>query len=1011
MISPQIANTAINQVGLEALGLASGQLAQRWTDSTPTYDASAMTLSSTDAWRAMTGGVFTWHAFGAPALTDATGAPLSDVVGVFSFHSQAALRIRRLAGARFDGRTDGLAVRPTPFFAAIRNGDPPAEILAVSESDPPLAPIHASVKTELSRGTLTFHDDQGLIIDPVPVASMFLDLMITFTALRTGSTGAGDVSSIAGLVSGPVRRVHIVNLFGGPWVDPADGVGLRIGTGSRLDSGPHEWPDGQALQASATDPGNLRFGFAPEGTLGTTTLNPPSFPATPVPSGSSAPSLNAQFFRVAAVDLGLHLRGNRSADSVEGVPGADDDTVLEPAPVVRDGDTLAFLRDGQATTGAVSEAAGVSGFRLAASPTVATDVAFPANRADRWPAAPTTTETPQALSAEISSRARTEMSAAYAGAGPDVVVTWPAGSLPVEAHVRVFPRVDPGPAIVPLAELDFARRGEGAAGIAKAAGLTLLVKDPFRVGTGTPPADPSLRFDLLIVTRAGAVQGRLMGGLEVNVASGGTAPSEPPVTNALDALPLDQRGIAPAPIIGLPSTAPATGSDPVLGALGEAAPRQSPRFRTMARMDSVVAGHDGGTPGSWQAINTPGFLDGRSVRGDADLGNPGNPAGPEDHAPGVRVTRRLALDLARAALRRTHHLATRLPELDDNRWNVPTAGTGNFAGALLQNVAATVESPELDLVPETVVHALPGDWSGLISAIQSFLPPALNPLISAIPAPGAGDRWVEEVRREAFAAKHGRRDSQWNWRWAIAHARQLVYIETPLFASTAAGTDPHEVDLVNLLRDRLAAAPDLRVIIAVPKRIPFGPGYESFAQYFHQARNAAIAALQAAAPKRVVAFHPVGFPGRPEVIRGTVAVIDDVWALVGSSSFSRRGLTFDGSIDVAFLDKTITRGSSSALRELRRNAMARTLTLAPPTPGETANASWVRLAQPVSAFKLVQEIVARGGDGLVEPLWPGLPETELPAVDRAIADPEGRGFPSVLELFASILADLGPNRV
>ena len=134
-----------------------------------------------------------------------------------------------------------------------------------------------------------------------------------------------------------------------------------------------------------------------------------------------------------------------------------------------------------------------------------------------------------------------------------------------------------------------------------------------------------------------------------------------------------------------------------------------------------------------------------------------------------------------------------------------------------------------------------------------------------------------------------------------------------------------------------------------------------------------------------------------------------MWALVGSSSFSRRGLTFDGSIDLSFLDRTLRQGSSSAVRELRKNAMARTL--APPAPGETANASWVRLDRTRPAFELVREIVERGGDGLVEPLWPGLPTSELPALDRAIADPDGRGFSTILGTFADILAGLGPERV
>jgi hypothetical protein len=1016
VINPALATGAFNTGGLDAMGQASGQLAALWAEGTSSYDQIAMTLTLSEParWKAMAGGLLFWRAFGASELTDAAGEFLTGVVGVVRFHPQSVLRIQRLAGVRFDGRTDGSAVRPIPYYAAIRDGRAPDEMSSMVESDPPLAPADASVGTALTHGRLTFHDELGLIIDPVAVACMFRDLMQGFPALRnpsagqpgdlTGGTG-GSIKNICDLAAG--RRLHIVNLFGGPWSDRPGAVGLRFGSGPRLTAGPHDWPDGQTLNATASNGGDLRFGFSPEGTLGTAALSPPDFPGTVVP----APVLGREFFRVVAVDLALHLSGNRTATAIEEVPRADPATVLEPSPAVRDGDTLDILVDGQAAMGAVTEVALLPGFRLAVSPTIATDVLLPASRADRWPAVPAPTETPEPLDADRSRRARSDVTGTYVGSGPDVALSWPAGSLPAEAHVRVFPRVDPGPAIVPLAELDFSRRGDGASGIAKAAGLTLLVKDPYRVGTGAPPAEPALRFDLLVVTRAGVVRGRLFGGLEVSVGTGGIAPTEPPASNALSALPQTQQGISPSPRLGLAPTAPATGTDLLLADLAEVAPRQSPRYRTMARTETVIAGHDGGSPGGWRSVLTSGFLNGRSVRDSARLGNPGNPAGPEDHSPGIHVTGQLALDLARAALRRTHQLVDRVQELNEGRWNATPAGSGTVAGAILQNVAQKVESPELDLLEESLVHALPDNWSNLIANIQPFLPSSLNPLVSAVPAPDAADRWVQEVRREAFAAKHGRRDSQWSWRWAISHARRFIYLETSLLSATAAGTNPHEVDLIPLLRNRLTSAPELRVVIAIPKRIPFGPGYESFAQRFHLARNEVVASLQPVAPKRVVIYHPIGFPGRPEVIRGTIGVVDDVWALLGSSTFSRRGLTFDGSIDLVLLDRVIKRGVSETVRNFRKHAMARTLGLAPPVPGETASAGWVRLAQQRSAFELVREIVERGGDGLIEPLWSGLPEAELPAVDRDLADPEGREFSTNAGAFAEILAGLGQDRV
>ena len=331
---------------------------------------------------------------------------------------------------------------------------------------------------------------------------------------------------------------------------------------------------------------------------------------------------------------------------------------------------------------------------------------------------------------------------------------------------------------------------------------------------------------------------------------------------------------------------------------------------------------------------------------------------------------------------------------------------------MLTTVADTVDSPELRLVPESVVHALPSDWAGLVQAIANFLPSSLSSLPGLVPTPAAADRWVDEVRREASSAHHGRRDAQWSVRWALAHAQRLVYLETSLLGASAASDAPASgFDWVAALVARLAEAPDLRVILVTPKRIPFGRGYESFAQRFHVRRTEAVAALRAAAPDRVAVLHPVGFPGRPETVRGTVAVVDDVWAMLGASTWSRRGWTFDGAVDVAWLDRQLSDGASVAVRDLRRRAMARVFGLAPPAAGETASAGWVRMAEPRSAFGWAREVVDRGGDGLCEPLWPGLPETELPALDAAIADPDGRSFDAVVALFADLLADLGPNGV
>ncbi len=179
------------------------------------------------------GGSFQWHKFGV-SLRDASGARLDGIVAVFRFHPQAALRVRRLIGQRYDERTDGRASRPVPWFAAIRGGEAPAEMPDIKPNDPPLAPTSANVGAPLTHGTLSFHDERGLIIDPVAVAAMFRDLLSDgFPALLNPSTGSaadlnasgnpGGLGSIAGLATG--TRLHIVDMFGGAWGKSRHGRG------------------------------------------------------------------------------------------------------------------------------------------------------------------------------------------------------------------------------------------------------------------------------------------------------------------------------------------------------------------------------------------------------------------------------------------------------------------------------------------------------------------------------------------------------------------------------------------------------------------------------------------------------------------------------------------------------------------------------------------------------------------------------------------------------------------
>src|SRR5919204_3325629 len=116
----------------------------------------------------------------------------------------------------------------------------------------------------------------------------------------------------------------------------------------------------------------------------------------------------------------------------------------------------------------------------------------------------------------------------------------------------------------------------------------------------------------------------------------------------------------------------------------------------------------------------------------------------------------------------------------------------------------------------------------------------------------------------------------------------------------------------------MQAEPGLRIIVVLPREIAFGRQYGGWAKQGYDARLEAVHALQAVDPARVVAYHPFGFPGRSLNVRTTVAIVDDVWCLVGTSAIRRRGLTFDGATDVVSFDRRIAGGYSSGVATFRR---------------------------------------------------------------------------------------------
>jgi hypothetical protein len=475
------------------------------------------------------------------------------------------------------------------------------------------------------------------------------------------------------------------------------------------------------------------------------------------------------------------------------------------------------------------------------------------------------------------------------------------------------------------------------------------------------------------------------------------------------------RGIAKAALFGLPRTTPlpSFSSDPaafIRAMASETQPREGPRLPTMMRFDSLLVtgtANAADTPLAWNAVMsgvrfTP---EARSFR--PELGNPGNPAGPDVMATGIRAGGFLARDLAVHAIKRAQPIVPLgggtkgwVIETGHQTWNAPAADTtGTVAAVMLETVAAICDTPELSLVPDPVTN---DDPQTLVNRVTGALGTSSIP----VPATSAVDI-AHRVQREIVTAKHGQRDALWALNRAFTQAREFIYIESPAFAPTArpAGAPVgHELDLVQLLGAMLDDNPRLKLMICTPRLPDFAADKQGWVRTAFAHRKEAINFLASRAKPRVAAFHPIGFPGRASPLRTTTIVVDDVWCLVGTSHFRRRGMTFDGAVDVASIDRQIAKGYSSAIARFRQVVMAQRLGVTVPTTPTEATALWIRLARPESAFASVAELLNEGGEGHLTPVWAGPDDTSvLPQTDD-VADPDGASGASFATFIAGALA-------
>jgi hypothetical protein len=1029
-LTPADAGQRLQDDGLLALGLAAPQLSPAWSGADVSYDADALTLtmSAGGGVRPAFLGIRTWVPdLRATGLYDVAGLPQQGIGAVLRLHPQAASRLERLVAGRL-GAGGGGAVHPVPHT-----------MLARCPTDGNTTPqwFGPGASLDLAAGDsaiVSFHDARGLIVDPVAVAALLADLGGALPALAPMGMGApataGSVANVAAKATGIL--VQVVDPHGAPFrpvdglapveVDGATVVGPIAAGGMLTLAAGH----GLALPAGPTAAARLRLGWARNSTLGRTPITPPGLPA--------GVSLPRQFLRACAVDLSWHLLGNRAAGTVNDIGPADQSIAAEFRPQVRDRVRLDYLVDGVDVLGAGGQAlgaitAGWTGLAFAAAPVLDAGVGVPPGSPapNRWPAFPA----PPAPGAAPTAPPSTGLTATWSGPR-DVVLAFPGNTIAVGSHVRAYPQVfqtinsiGPTPSFI---------RGDGAAAVVTTASpFSLALTDPLHLpAAANQPAGSLLIVDLVVTDRAGNT--RTFANINVPITTGApaAAPADqfgtPDPLAALD--PGGLRAIAPSPVFGIPqpqpgpaTTTPTSFVELLRRFAGEGNPRVGPRLPTMARFASLVVVGTGPTsaPLAWDAV-VSGARWARETRSiDYARGNPGNPAGPDVHAAGVRVDGAAGFDAAQIALRRTLPL---LPFVAGNSGWIPfVANTGwvapaepasdaappgqaarTCAAAVLRTVAVGCETPELGLI-----GTIP-DAGASVQNLINDIAGALN-----VPAPGFAianeAQIVRELRREFFTNRFGHRDAQWALRRALKQARDLVLVCSPQFAQTSYPKEPpavaaaHEVDLVAELAARMAEQPSLLVLVCVPRWPDPDPRYGGWVRQAFAARKAALAKLTAVDAKRVVAFHPNGFPGRHVALRSTTVVVDDVWAIVGSSHFRRRGMTFDEGVDVSGFDRALDGGgASSRIRTFRQALLAELTGVRRPAPG-ASDADWSRLAGTRSCVDLVGDLVSEGGLGRLAPFWEGPTDTDIIAQSDHVADPDGGTSDEYLLRFASLIGE------
>jgi hypothetical protein len=356
------------------------------------------------------------------------------------------------------------------------------------------------------------------------------------------------------------------------------------------------------------------------------------------------------------------------------------------------------------------------------------------------------------------------------------------------------------------------------------------------------------------------------------------------------------------------------------------------------------------------------------------LGHPGAPAAVEIHGAGAALNGPAAVQVAEYVRGRTAGDTAALARATFSApfTDPPAAAKPTAWAAVLATVAAEVEAE--DGVAELIAasgYTLGGTLDQIRSALSGIvtIPSGLDAQASSV---------MRALDRRMLAAARGLREGATSMCAAIARAEDFVYLETPAFDDLIVGAIDDELSVYETLRERMDQRPGLQVVLCLPVHLlPGMPnGYIAVRNKFLTRAVADLRTSGKHAP-RIAVFSPSAGPGRTLRLASTSLIVDDAYALTGTTHGSRRGLSFDSSLAVAVFDETLENGRPAEIRRFRRALLCGRLGLTPNALPE----------DPADLVAAIQTLATRGGgtrlatDHIVAPIPPPT-ETDAEIWDR-----------------------------